>query len=117
MSTADFLRDASQALNVRTYFTRLDVLDQSANILKARLYITPTLFVQIYRNDRLYTTNLILVYNGQRLYARDELNGQWHRHPDANPAHHDHTPEGQRAVVLSEFLDEVEVILAGMNLP
>lgn len=71
----------------------------------------------MYRNDRLDTTNFVLLYNSQRLYARDELAGQWHRHPAEAPTQHDYTPEGQRAVTLDEFLNETEVVLTTMNLP
>ena len=46
---------------------------------RACLYISPELFVQIYRNDRFHTTNLALIYNGNRLFAHDELDGKWHR--------------------------------------
>lgn len=117
MTVSALLRDVYDALRERTYFTRLELLEQSTNILKLRLYITSTLFVQIYRNDRLDTTNLVLVYNGQRLYARDELAGQWHRHPAEDPAQHDYTPEGQRAVAFDEFLNEIEFVLSRLNLP
>ncbi len=36
----------------RTYIIRLEVLEHSRHLLKARLYIAPDLFVQVYRNDR-----------------------------------------------------------------
>lgn len=117
MTVPTLLHNVYQALSERSYFVRLELLEQSANILKARLYITATLFVQVYRNDRLDTTNFVLVYNGQRLYARDELAGQWHRHPAEDPAQHDYTAEGQRTVALDEFLNEIEVVLTKMNLP
>ena len=86
-------------------------------MLKARLYVTATLFVQVYRNDQYNTTNLVLLYEGQRLYARDQLDGVWHRHPASNPQQHDHSADGRRAVSLAEFLTKVEVILAARDLP
>ncbi|MBN1887775.1 MAG: hypothetical protein JW850_07280, partial [Thermoflexales bacterium] len=72
---------------------------------------------QVYRNDRFDTTNLALIHNGQRIYARDQLGGRWHRHTVAAPCQHDATIEGCRAVTLSEFLDEVETVLAALGLP
>jgi len=58
-----------------------------------------------------------LIHNGQRLYARDELDGNWHRHTHRAPEEHDTTKEGKRPVEISEFLDEVEKVLAKFDLP
>lgn len=40
MSVATLLQDVYLALRERSYFVRLELLEQSANILKLRLYIT-----------------------------------------------------------------------------
>ena len=40
----------------RAYILRLDILDHSQRMLKARIYISPDLFVQVYRNDLYDTT-------------------------------------------------------------
>ena len=101
----------------RSYFLRLEVVEQTASLLKVRLLITRGLFVQVYRNDRFDTTNLALIHNGRRIYARDQLAGLWHRHPVEAPDHHETTTEGRRYVELSEFLDEVEDVLAAKDLP
>jgi hypothetical protein len=101
----------------RAYIERLELLDQSHSLLKARLYLSSDLFVQVYRNDRFGTTNLVLVHSGRRLYARDQLGGVWHRHTAAAPHLHDTSAEGRRPVNLSEFLDEVEDVLAALGLP
>jgi hypothetical protein len=58
-----------------------------------------------------------LIYNGQRVYARDELDGHWHRHTYRTPEEHDTSKEGKRPVEISEFLDEVEKVLADLDLP
>jgi hypothetical protein len=117
MSVADLVIALRQESEGRAYVTRLDVLDQTVNIVKARLYMSSNLFVQVYRNDRFDTTNLALIHNGQRLYARDQLGGVWHRHTVTAPHLHDTSVEGCRSVNLSEFLDEVETVLAAMDLP
>jgi hypothetical protein len=101
----------------RAYILRLDVLDHSQNMLKARLVISPDLFVQVYRNDLYDTTNLVVLYGGRRIYARDQLGGRWHRHTAEAPDVHDTSTEGSRSVELGEFLDEAEVVLAAMGLP
>ena len=80
MNVSELAADLQKELRRRKYFLRLEILDQTPNLLKARLYISSELFVQAYRNDRYDTTNLVLVHGGQRLYARDQIDGQWHRH-------------------------------------
>ena len=101
----------------RAYILRLDILDHSRNMLKARLVISPDLFVQVYRNDLYDTTNLVVLYGGRRIYARDQLGGRWHRHTAEEPDLHDTSADGSRSVELAEFLDEVEAVLAEMGLP
>ena len=117
MNIADLFAALLDESKSRAYFSRLEVLDQTATLFKARLYISPELFVQVYRNDRFDTTNLVLIHNGQRVYARDQLGGMWHRHITTEPDLHDTGAEGNRAVNLPEFLDEVETVLASMGLP
>ena len=86
-------------------------------MVKARLVITPHLFVQVYRNDRFDTTNFALIHNDKRMYARDQLAGKWHRHPVNRPEIHYRRDEYRQTVSLAEFLNEVEDILAKVNLP
>jgi hypothetical protein len=117
MNTAQLFSALHREAERRAYIRRLDVLNRSQNLLKARLYISPGLFVQVYRNDRFDTTNFVLVHNGQRVYARDQVGEVWHRHAAANPPRHDTSAEGRRTVDLAEFLDEVEAVLAAMGLP
>jgi hypothetical protein len=117
MKLAHWLDALHQEAGGRAYIIRLDILDQSRTMLKARLYISPDLFVQVYRNDHFDTTNLVLLYGGQRLCARDQAGGRWHRHTAIAPHIRDTSAEGQRPVELAEFLDEVEAILAAMGLP
>lgn len=101
----------------RTYVERLDILEQTQSLVKARLYITSDLFLQVYRNDRFDTTNFAVINNQRRIYARDQLGGGWHRHTANAPDEHDTTEEGRRPVTLSEFLDEAEAVLSVLGLP
>lgn len=117
MNITDLSVDLQKEFKRRKYFVQMDVLEQTSSLLKARLYVSPNLFVQVYRNDRFNTTNLALIYNGLRLFARDELDGKWHRHAQAAPEEHDFSGEGSRPISLTEFLDEVEIVLAKMDLP
>lgn len=117
MKASDLPANLGMELKRRKYFIHMDVLEQTLSLVKIRLYISPALFVQVYRNERYQTTNLALIYNGQRLYARDELDGHWHRHSYRAPEEHDTSKEGKRSVEISEFLDEVEKVLAELDLP
>ena len=117
MNVSDLLVTLQQEKALRVYIRRTDLLEQTQSLLKARLHIAPELFIQVYRNDQFDTLNLVLIYNGQRLYGRDRLGGVWHRHDHTAPDQHDKSPEGQRPLTLPEFLDEVETILAEMGLP
>jgi hypothetical protein len=117
VNVEDLLSALHQAAKRRAYIRQSEVLDRTSNLLKARLHVSPGLFVQIYRNDRFDTTNLVLIYNERRVYARDQVGGIWHRHIITDPDAHDTSREGRRAVSLSEFLDEVEDVLTQMDLP
>ena len=65
----------------------------------------------------LFFTNLVVLYGGRRIYARDQLGGRWHRHSAEAPDVHDTSADGSRSVELAEFLDEAEAVLAAMDLP
>jgi hypothetical protein len=117
MDVVKLLAALHREVSRRAYITLLDVMDQSATVLKARLHISSDLFVQVYRNDRFDTTSLVLIYNGRRIYGRDQLGGVWHRHPAKDPHLHDTSSVGRQPVGLAEFLDEIEAVLAAMDLP
>ena len=117
MTVTDLYADMQAEFKRRKYFTDLIVLEQTLHLLKARLLVSADLFVQVYRNDHFHTTNLALIHNGQRFFARDELDGYWHRHTHIMPEEHDTSSEGCKPVTLAEFLDEVEQVLAMLDLP
>lgn len=117
MNVPQLLSALRREVKDRAYIGRLELLDQSHSLLKTRLYLSSDLSVQVYRNDRFDTTNLVLIHSGQRIYARDQLGGVWHRHTAAAPHEHDTSDKGRRAVNLTEFLDEVEDVLAALGLP
>jgi hypothetical protein len=117
MSVLKLVQAVQDELAQRVYLRRVEVLDQIDSLIKLRLQIASDLFVQIYRNDRFDTTNFVLIHNGQRLYARDQVGSRWHRHTHSDPEQPDISPEGRRPIDLPEFLDEVETILATLGLP
>lgn len=117
MTISDLFTEAQKESERRSYMTRFELLDQTVNILKARLYITLELFIQIYQNDQFSSISMSLIQNGARIYARDKLREKWHRHNKKIPEYHDTSPEGQKVVGLDQFLDEVETVLAELSLP
>ena len=117
MNVNGVVADLQRELKRRKYILRLEVLDQTTSMIKARLYVTPDLFVQVYRNDRYDTTNLALVHGSQRLYGRDQIGGQWHRHTHSAIHEHDFSDDGRKALGLTDFLNEVEGLLTELDLP
>ncbi|MCL4805640.1 MAG: hypothetical protein KJ046_15160 [Anaerolineae bacterium] len=63
MNTSDLLAQLPLEAQQRPYILRLDVLELTPSLIKARLVISPDIFVQVYRNDRFDSTNLALIYN------------------------------------------------------
>jgi hypothetical protein len=117
MNVANLLERLPLEAQQRPYVRRLEILEQTSSLVKARLIISPDLFVQIYRNDRFDSTNLALIHNQRRIYGRDQLGNSWHRHKMSDPEAHDRSAEGQTVVTLDDFLDEVENVLAELGLP
>lgn len=71
MNVAELSTDLQKEFKRRKYFVRLETLEQTLSLMKTRLFISADLIVQIYRNDRYNTTNLALIHNGKRIFARD----------------------------------------------
>lgn len=116
MKSSSLIGELRREARHRAYIRRLDIIEQTQSLVKARFYITPDLFIQVYRNDRFDTTNFAVIHNQQRIYARDQLGGEWHRHTFDAPDTHDRSDEGRRSVTLTVFLDEAEVLIATLDL-
>lgn len=117
MAASDILAQLSLEAEQRPYIRRLEILEQTASLVKARLIISSDIFVQVYRNDRFDSTNLALIYNRRRIYGRDQLGNSWHRHTVSEPEAHDRSESGRLAVTFEDFLNEVEIVLASLGLP
>jgi hypothetical protein len=85
--------------------------DKTDHALKMRLHIMPDCFIQVYTNLEKNLLSYAMVLNRTRVYGRDSEGGRWHRHPYAAPDDHDFSPDGMRAVSLTQFLLEVQQIL------
>ena len=107
----ELLVAADDALVKYSYYLRRDILHQGKGFVKFRLYISRNLFVQVNRNEIANLTNMVLLHDFKRIYARDEYQGKWHRHPIADPDEHNHGEEGSKPISFDEFLLEVDSIL------
>ena len=63
MNVPDLANGLQMKLKRRKYFVRLEILEHTLSLIKARPFISVDLFVQVYRNDRFQTTNLALIHN------------------------------------------------------
>lgn len=68
MSANDLLAQWQVEARQRPYILRLDLLELTSSLAKARLVISPDLFVQVYRNDRFDSTNLVVIHNQRRIF-------------------------------------------------
>lgn len=87
------------------------VVDQTDYATKLFLPIRHDLFAQIYANVQTGSRGYTLIYRNQRIYGRDRDVKGWHRHSRGEPDNHDFSPEGQREVTVTEFLEEVQDLL------
>lgn len=116
MNTVADILAALKALAHDPLFARIEILDLTRHVIKARLHVREDLFVQVYRNDASQVTNFLLILERQRIFARDEIRGLWHRHPFDEPEIHDTSAEGQRPVLFPEFVEEVRELLVKTEL-
>jgi len=92
-------------------FQRLDILDITSSLLKARLVIKADIYLQIYENVRRPKSSYTLIVEHNRFYGRDMREGSWHRHSVDNPEFHDDSEEASRSITISDFIEEVKEIL------
>jgi hypothetical protein len=109
MKLAEFIKALEKAAS--KYSSRLRILAKTENAVKARIEISENIYVQFYFHQVSGTTNYVLVGWENRLYGRDCVDGNWHRHPFDNPEAHDTTGDGAKDATPEEFLDEVFEIL------
>lgn len=109
MKLAEFIEELEKAAS--KYGSRLRILAKTENAVKARIEISENIYVQFYFHQVSGTTNYVLVGWENRLYGRDCVGGDWHKHPFDNPEAHDRTGNGANYVTPEEFLDEAFGIL------
>lgn len=107
----DWEREIAAAAGSFSFVRTVLTTDKNPAALKMRLILGPEFFVQMYVNVATGTQNFVLVLGRQRLYARDCVGGNWHRHPYDNPNAHDFSAEGAKPVTAVEFLAEVQELV------
>jgi hypothetical protein len=98
------------------FVQRLAALEQTDDVLKARLEIQAGLFVHFFCSVASGRVQMALVQGSQRLYGRDRENEQWHTHPFGQADKHIFTAEGLSPRPLMQFLTEVEQLLLANEL-
>jgi len=114
--TIDILFEELSQISRTPLFQRLDILDMTPSVIKARLMIRPDLYVQIYVNLKRPKCSYALLFGTSRIYGRDMIENDWHKHPVENPEMHDCSEDPSRSISISDFVEEVEEILIQRNL-
>lgn len=103
--------DELMKLSEDPLFQRMDILDMTISVLKARLVIDADIYIQIYENVRRPKASYTLIVGNNRFYGKDMREGFWHEHPIDNPEIHDDSEEASRSITIFEFVQEVKGIL------
>ncbi|WP_456328362.1 hypothetical protein [Archaeoglobus sp.] len=109
MSIDEFIEEVKNVAN--TYSLKVEILARTKNAIKIRVPITENIYIQLYYNQESKTRNYVLIGWNRRLFGRDCIGGEWHKHPFENPEDHDFSQNGRREVIISEFFEEVFRIL------
>jgi len=116
MKIADLLAEAYEAEQRLWFIQRISNLEQTDDMLKARLDIRAGLFVQVFFSESSGRFQMALVREGRRLYGRDNEGGGWHIHPYGSPEQHTPASEETSPRPLLKFLAEVERLLLANDL-
>ncbi len=109
MKLTDFIGSLESAAS--KYLLKPRILVRTDNAVKARIEISDNIYIQFYYHQISGTANYVLMGWNNRLYGRDCVGGNWHRHPFENPQAHEIVGEGAEDATPEDFLDEVFEIL------
>ncbi len=90
----------------------LKVIEKTKSILKARLYFSDDIFVQVYVNIRRPKKSYAVIVNDIRIFGKDYVFGLWHLHPFESPQKHDDFEGAKKPVTMEEFVEEAAFILS-----
>lgn len=88
------------------------IIEKTKSIIKARLYFSEELFVQVYVNIKRPKRSYSLILNDKRIFGKDCVFGQWHLHPLENPNEHDESENAKKATTIEEFVEEASFIVS-----
>lgn len=96
-------------------FSGLKIVEKTKSVIKARLYLSEELFIQIYANVKKEKRSYSLILNERRIYGKDYLWGQWHLHPFEKPDEHNESDYSRREISIDDFVEK-SIFLASEEL-
>ncbi len=95
-----------------SHIKELRIIEKTKSILKARLYFSEDIFIQIYVNIKRPKKSYTLVINDIRIFGKDFIFGAWHTHPFEDPLTHDDSAKSRKPATIKEFVEEAVYILS-----
>ena len=109
------LREKILKLTKDSFFDRVEIIHETNSILKARIFVNPFLFIQIYNNSKMIKQSFTLILENNRIFGWDYYKNSWHYHPFDNPELHiPHPPAG--GTTFEDFISECKKIIIENNL-
>ena len=107
-SSVNEIIDRIEDLYIRYQFLITYVIEEKTkSILKAKIFFSQDLYIQVYANTRRPKLSYALILNNHRIYGKDFLMGKWHRHSFESPQIHDISTEGSKEAAFERFFLEV----------
>lgn len=104
-----FIKETSSVLE--EYSLSPVIIAKTDNAVKIKAQVSDNISLQFYYNQKAKTRNYVLVGWSRRLYGRDSVGGEWHRHPSEKPEEHDFSEEGSKETSPGEFVREAFEVL------
>lgn len=101
-----------QAIAKDSRITELKIIEKTKSVLKARLFVSEDIFIQIYVNLKRPKRSYALVINDSRVFGKDYLFEEWHPHPFESPGRHDVSGKAKQPVAIEDFVEEALFILS-----
>lgn len=110
-SINEFILSLTEALKI-SHIKELRIIEKTKSVLKARLYFSEDIFIQIYVNIKRPKKSYTLIINETRIFGKDFIFGAWHTHPFEDPLMHDDSVKSRKPITIKEFVEEATYILS-----
>ncbi len=110
-SISEFILPLNEALKI-SHIKELRIIEKTKSVLKARLYFSEDIFIQIYVNIKRPKKSYALLINETRIFGKDFIFGAWHTHPFEDPLMHDDSVKSRKPITIKEFVEEATYILS-----